>query len=83
LGLPPIVSTGCGYANDVVANVDPKLIVPLEEAKVLAAWEYLRAMDPQARESLRLKCLEEASRWTREHAYATFREVCAESANLA
>jgi glycosyltransferase involved in cell wall biosynthesis len=80
LGLPPIVSTGCGYANDVVAKVDPRLIVPLEEGKVIEAWEYLRAMDPEAREALRRKCLAEAALWSRERAFATFREVCTESA---
>jgi glycosyltransferase involved in cell wall biosynthesis len=76
LGLPPIVSTGCGYANDVIAKVDKRLIVPLEEAAVLEAWEYLRNQGPEAREALRQKCLTEAALWNRDHALATFREVC-------
>lgn len=78
LGLPPIVSIGCGYANDVVAKVDPHLIVPFDAEKVLEAWEYLRNLDTQAREALRQKCLAEAALWSRERAYATFRQVCAE-----
>ncbi|HKP94906.1 MAG TPA: glycosyltransferase [Fibrobacteria bacterium] len=80
LGLAPIVSIGCGYANDVVARIDPKLIVPFEEEKVIEAWEYLRGLDPEAREALRRKCLEEAARWTRERALGTFRDICAECA---
>jgi glycosyltransferase involved in cell wall biosynthesis len=80
LGLAPIVSTGCGYANDVMAKVDPRLVVPLDEAKVIEAWEYLRAMDPEAREALRKKCLAEAALWSRERAFATFREICREGA---
>ena len=41
--------------------MDPSLVVPLDEAKVNEAWEYLRAMDPEAREALRKKCLAEAA----------------------
>ena len=81
LGLAPIVSDGCGYAADVVAGIDARLVVPLEEERVVAAWEWLHALPEPERAALREKCLETARAWNREHAHAGFRAAfaaCAE-----
>jgi glycosyltransferase involved in cell wall biosynthesis len=80
LGLVPIVSTGCGYACDVVAQIDPKLIVPLDEGKAIAAWEYLRALPAPEQENLRERCLALAREWNRERAAEVFVAVFAEFA---
>jgi glycosyltransferase involved in cell wall biosynthesis len=79
LGLPPIVSTGCGYAEDIVAHVDRRLIVEPVLEQVVAAWEYLHFMPAEERLALREKCLEMARFWNRDRAHAQARAIFAEA----
>ena len=79
LGLAPIVSMGCGYAEDVVAGIDRNLFVPPELDKVVAAWEYLHFMPVEARCELREKCLATARAWNRDRAHERFKTVFAEA----
>lgn len=78
LGLAPIVSTGCGYAADVVAQLDPRLVVAPVLSQVVAAWEYLHGLPPQAGAELRERCVALAREWNRERAHAAFKAACAE-----
>jgi glycosyltransferase involved in cell wall biosynthesis len=79
LGLAPIVSTGCGYAEDVVAEIDRNLIVPPQLDKVIAAWEYLHFMPEEQRLALRENCLNMAAKWNRERAHERFRSIFKEA----
>ena len=76
-GIPTIVSEGCGY-KEILRQIDPHLVVPLDLEAVIKAWEYLHfELGRDGREQLSMRLKQEARSWTRERAIDAFRSAWA------
>jgi glycosyltransferase involved in cell wall biosynthesis len=78
-GLVPIISEWTG-TRQIVREVDPQLIVPLDPAEIAARIEWYFGLDPERRRELSRGCREAVAGYTQEaaidHYQATFATIC-------